>query len=275
MYKKMKFHPLEREFEGWVMRELEDYYSSLGIEAMTHAVGYEASFAADEFVNLNEKIFALQFKRPQFDKTSGGIYWQIQTSSDQFSRVKKEPSIYYALPCFFSRDLSRVSLQHILFWRQEFTDGELLFSSVTHDHKVDRIYQAMMQQGTKPDEARAALFALSEKASISQASEKSLKPKKKIVEPSNPAKVGFQDAHAVRWGRFSEEIFDCSFGIRTDDPSALKRVKMIVDAAKEASDGKDVVTVVIGVKGKHDHIVFLDKKVQGVTKSKKHKSKSL
>ena len=263
MYKDYKFHPLEREYEGWIIREIEDYFSAIDVTAMTHAVGYEKQFPADEFIKANEKIFALQFKRPNYE--NGVMSWKLKTKSNQYARVFDEPAIYYALPCFINREMSRISLNHVLFWRPEFSDGELIFEKRTSDGiNVDYLFK--LDVSLKAKEEPSDTFAKWEANMISSflIQEKEAgyetsaigKGRHKTSVATYDNMRNHNHTRAVRWGRFSEEIFDCNFGILKSDKAALNRVQTIVEALRFVEENEQVVSVIIGLNGKNGKIVF-------------------
>lgn len=244
MYRIMKFHPLEREYEGWIVRELQDYFRNIGIEPLIHAVGYERTFPADEFVKAGAlKVFALQFKRPQRDPKTSRMYWQIQTSTNQFGRVLKEDGIYYALPTFFNRDLSRVSLQHLLVWHPEFHDGELLEPVAVDGHfSLRRPADFWPAPHSAAHRDYRTDFGFHEML-------------------GDRWKALHRRPRALRWGRFAEGLFDCPLGIALPTAaSALKKgpkgtakaadkITRIVSALLAAERGEDVQSVVVGLTG--------------------------
>lgn len=122
--------PLEREYEGWVMREIEMYFNRLGIMNFTFGISphIEKDWPADEalvFSNNGEyKLIGFQFKRPKL--TSGlkdlykGLKWSV-SDKNQFDYIKKNKDMVYALPTFTNRNFRYSSLDHCIFWKPKRT----------------------------------------------------------------------------------------------------------------------------------------------------------
>lgn len=119
--------PLEREFEGWIMWQLQDYLQLAGIRSSVWAISprVESTWPADEAVVLSGKIIGLQFKRPELANPLQGVqvphfnrlHWNVGADRAQFALVKKSDEIFYCLPTFTNRDRRHESLHHCLFWR--------------------------------------------------------------------------------------------------------------------------------------------------------------
>lgn len=137
-------HPLEREYEGWVTREIEDYFVSVGRTLTVFAVRptLEAEWPADEALFVNSKVVGLQLKRPYLQKDApdpAALYWRLgqragtPPKKDKRSKKKKQQSqegtvpsqfemilasttVVYCLPAFINRKYRRGSLSHCLFW---------------------------------------------------------------------------------------------------------------------------------------------------------------
>src|SRR4051794_16800735 len=83
--------PLEREYEGWVVRGIEDYFASVEIGAQVFALGWlERRWKADEVVKIPGKIVGLQFKRADLrPNTQIGqqgpqdVYWDLAKTKGQ------------------------------------------------------------------------------------------------------------------------------------------------------------------------------------------------
>lgn len=259
MYKIFKIHPMEREFEAWIVREIEDYYLAIGLKACVHAVSYEKTVPADEMVKAYDKIFGLQFKRSKYDKKNKSVYWELNTRSDQMSRVKACKYIYYALPCFFNRDFARVSLSHVLFWRPEFADGERLLFVDNPTPKQILIKPSLDVSDVKSYSmfqpisfARYEKFQLSEAALDRVIADSARSKKNRTVHDGEP-NVESLTTYGIRWGRFSEEIFDCNIGIRTNAPNASEKVKEIISAFQSIERGDEVVSVLVGLDKKESN----------------------
>ena len=115
--------PLEREYEAWICRSIEEYFTNQGSEVHIWAVSprEEVYWPADEKVLVGKKLFGLQMKKPVYKNTSqhdfGRLNWLLHSPSGQFGLVRKTPEIYYCLPTFTNRRFSRTALDHCLFWR--------------------------------------------------------------------------------------------------------------------------------------------------------------
>jgi hypothetical protein len=59
---------LEREYEAWIVREIEDYLNRANLKYFTWAVSpkEELTYPADECVFFNGKIIGLQFKKIKY-----------------------------------------------------------------------------------------------------------------------------------------------------------------------------------------------------------------
>jgi hypothetical protein len=117
--------PLEREYEAWIVREIQDYMALSGRKATIFGVGSarEKVWPADEELNVAGKVIGLQFKRPNLggpadDPThSRRLHWRLGSPAGQLNLVLNTPEIFYALPTFTDPKYRRVSLHHCLFWR--------------------------------------------------------------------------------------------------------------------------------------------------------------
>jgi len=121
--------PIEREFEGWIVGQIDDYFSGLGVPVTLFAVSPkdESTWPADEALDLEGKLVGLQFKRPHL---RGGqpndfsrLYWELAQPATQLPLVYSHKEIYYCLPTFANRTLRREALHHCLFWRPEGSVG--------------------------------------------------------------------------------------------------------------------------------------------------------
>jgi hypothetical protein len=115
-------HPLEREYEAWIVQGIEQYFTNLGIEFAIWAVSpeLEATWPADEKLLVGCKIVGLQFKQAKlgagtlaFDR----LKWSLHSPKGQFELVKSTPEIFYCLPTFVDRAVRSHALNHALFWR--------------------------------------------------------------------------------------------------------------------------------------------------------------
>jgi hypothetical protein len=117
--------PLEREFEAWIVRAIEDDLDCRNLTYFLTAVSPtdEKTWPADESLLAFNKLVGLQFKRPHLAASGGLSYsrlrWSLSQPPTQYPLVMKTPEVFYCLPTFVNRTLSRCSLQHALFWRPE------------------------------------------------------------------------------------------------------------------------------------------------------------
>lgn len=122
---KVKYaQPIEREYESWIIQEIENYFKSLGSNIVIFAISpqLENYYPADMQLSCPGLVVGLQFKRPMIDKNKGSLndlYWSLGTPKGQFYNVFFNKEIYYCLPTFFNRDLKHQSLHHCLFWRPD------------------------------------------------------------------------------------------------------------------------------------------------------------
>lgn len=200
--------PLEREYEGWITRGMEDYFRELGFDLQCVAAGRlrESESGIDEFCSLPGKYFGLQFKRPR-RRSNESVEWDL--ASYQTGLIMAQPQMWYALPVVLNRNLRRVSLHHVLFWRPDVKDGERIYST-----------------------SSGAVYVHS-KAEGNDAFNSNLSPRVQrplLGEQSRDYDV----SHAYRWGRFSEGLLQCSVGAVNPsrlDP-ALSRAAQIARARK-------------------------------------------
>jgi len=117
-------HPLEREYEGWIVAGIERYFESLKITYAIWAISpdLEATWPADERLNVEGKFVGLQFKQAKlaagplkFDR----LKWSLHQPKGQFELPQATPAIFYCLPTFANRSARNEALDHCLFWRPE------------------------------------------------------------------------------------------------------------------------------------------------------------
>ncbi len=119
--------PLEREYEAWIIRGIEDYFFSLGLRISIWAVSPrdEINWPADEAMVVGKKLIGLQLKKVIYDddglrpRTFSRLKWTFHNPPGQFNTVLKFPEIYYCLPTFINRNLKNQALSHCLFWRPD------------------------------------------------------------------------------------------------------------------------------------------------------------
>lgn len=120
-------HPLEREFEGWIINQIELDLDSKGVSYAIFAVppDLEANFPADELSSFQGKVVGLQLKRPYLASNISDysrLYWKFNSPEHQYLDIKNFNEIYYCLPTFINRDYRRKSLERCLFWRPAKSD---------------------------------------------------------------------------------------------------------------------------------------------------------
>lgn len=117
--------PLEREYEAWLIRAIEDYLDEIGVPHRIVCIGpsIERGWPADIAGVVSGVVFGLQVKRPA---AGPEVQWPLDQPPGQFGAVKGLKDVYYALPRVRSRDQRRVVLHHTLFWRPAHSVGSTL-----------------------------------------------------------------------------------------------------------------------------------------------------
>lgn len=120
-------HPLEREYEAWIISGIENYFSDIKVNAAVWAISPvdESTWPADIGVSFPAKLVGLQIKRPMLQSSGGHgtkvgfdqVKWSLANPKGQATLVSLIPEIYYCLSCFINRMHRRQSLAHCLFWR--------------------------------------------------------------------------------------------------------------------------------------------------------------
>lgn len=117
-------YPLEREYEAWIIHQIERYFRRLHIPADVFAVSPtdEETWPGDEVVGVNDKIVGLQFKKPQLASHNAPndftrLYWNLSRPPQQLQRMVTHAEIFFCLPTFMNRDVRNEALNHCLFWR--------------------------------------------------------------------------------------------------------------------------------------------------------------
>ena len=131
---KKAFLPLEREFEAWVVHEIDAYFARYFARSFILAVSprIEKLWPADELSTIElvpgiYKVFGLQFKRPY--PVGQRLKWNL-SDKKQFDYIKGNNDVVYALPTFINRDYRHNALHHCIFWRPS--------TSMTHGEYYDR-----------------------------------------------------------------------------------------------------------------------------------------
>ncbi|HMA35592.1 MAG TPA: hypothetical protein VKY74_14090 [Chloroflexia bacterium] len=118
--------PQEREYEAWTVQQIEDYFSRIGMRSLIWAVSPrdEVTWPADEHLYMDGKIIGLQFKQTKVRSTQTNtsldysrIRWDFANPKGQFSLLQRRKEIFYCLPTFLNRKISRSALEHCIFWR--------------------------------------------------------------------------------------------------------------------------------------------------------------
>jgi len=122
-----KLIPLEREYEGWIISNIENYFETLGISYEIRALSpnEENNYPADELLQFPEsfKVFGLQMKRPSLNaknkslKQWTDLKWKLSNPPHQYQKILDNNCIYYCLPAFTNRAFRKQSLSHCYFWR--------------------------------------------------------------------------------------------------------------------------------------------------------------
>jgi hypothetical protein len=107
--------PLEREYEGWLSSQIENYFSNIGVNCEVFAISPqdENIFPSDINYFFRGKLIGLQLKRPNENL-------QFEIKKEQHNKiVDGKLPIYYALPTFFNSELKKNSIEHFVFYRPE------------------------------------------------------------------------------------------------------------------------------------------------------------
>lgn len=118
--------PLEREYEAWIVCEIESYFKAIGIVCDIWAISpkLEKTWPADEKFGFDGKVIGLQFKRPKLANLKkknpivsyDRLRWSLSTPKGQFQVILGTSDIYYCLPTFINREYRSNALDHCLFW---------------------------------------------------------------------------------------------------------------------------------------------------------------
>ena len=118
--------PIEREFESWIIHDIENYFARINKRVAIFAVSPrdEKKFPAYEAIVYDSKVIGLQIKKadlsaPRATQTSPdftNLKWELRDSG-QFSNIKRNDLIYFCLPTFINREYKSVALDHCIFWR--------------------------------------------------------------------------------------------------------------------------------------------------------------
>ncbi len=119
-------HPLEREYEAWIVHGIEDCLKLLGYKHAIWAVSpnLEATWPADEVLKTPGKLVGLQFKQAKLGSgpiSPDRLKWTLNKPPGQFELVQKNTEIFYCLPTFVNRDSRVRALDHCVFWRPDDT----------------------------------------------------------------------------------------------------------------------------------------------------------
>ena len=120
-------HPLEREYEGWIVAGIERYLTTIGLPYAIWAINpdQEKVWPADEKLLVSAKVVGLQFKQAKIASGPLGadrLHWSLHQPASQFGLIKDNHEIFYCLPTFIDREFRDEAVHHCLFWRP---DGSL------------------------------------------------------------------------------------------------------------------------------------------------------
>ncbi|MGJ7483975.1 hypothetical protein ACSFA2_01880 [Variovorax sp. LT2P21] len=115
-------HPLEREYEAWIVSGIESYLTSVGYRYSIWAVSpeIEAKWPADEILITAGKLVGLQFKQAKLATgrlAPDRLKWTLHKPKGQFELIQASPEIFYCLPTFVDRASRSKALDHCMFWR--------------------------------------------------------------------------------------------------------------------------------------------------------------
>ena len=142
-------HPLEREYEAWIVNGIERYFRDLGMEFAIWAVSpaIEATWPADEKLLTECKVVGFQFKQAKLAAGTVGfnrLKWTLHNPAGQFELVRSMPEIFYCLPTFIDRSVRSHALDHCLFWRPgEDTDYNVWYDNPTALTPYKKVRDAM------------------------------------------------------------------------------------------------------------------------------------
>ena len=116
--------PIEREYEAWIIQEIEKYFQSLGIKFIILAVSpiVESIWPADDYLSYYGLTVGLQFKKVELAQGKidfTRLFWSLSRPKNQFDLILRTPNIFYCLPTFINRDFRSQALHHCLFWKPE------------------------------------------------------------------------------------------------------------------------------------------------------------
>jgi hypothetical protein len=177
LLRKTHAHPLEREYEAWIVAEIERYFEALKVDFAIWAVSpdEEATWPADEKLLTATKIVGLQFKQAKLGAGAVGVdrlKWTLHQPPGQFHLVQGTPEIFYVLPTFVNRSARHRALDHCLFWRPDAavnlnawydnpaakTPYKKLRGSMRWGHFVESLFECSIGvRASDPAEGRAAI----------------------------------------------------------------------------------------------------------------------
>jgi hypothetical protein len=117
--------PLEREYEMWIITDLERRLRQLALQPEIFAVSptKERLWPADQCVGFSGKLFGLQFKRPclpdRSDIDIGKVKWPLAKPYWQRHLLARHSELYYCLPTFLNREARFFAADHAIFWRPD------------------------------------------------------------------------------------------------------------------------------------------------------------
>jgi hypothetical protein len=211
-----KINPLEREFEAWVIRGIQDYFELREQRVVIFAFSpfYEKNFPADAIADLPslDKGFAIQFKRPHAHKY--GYSWELD--DEQHTRISGFESIFYCFPTFVNREAHKAALHHALFWHPKWSSAWLGEPILIDRNEKNKVSQARFLQ-------QKSAFTASTSALLHKSQHEG----------------GIEFGRTLRWGGLIENAERCFLGAKTKDFEAeINRfIKMVQDQKREEPAG--------------------------------------
>lgn len=209
-----KIKPIEREFEAWVVRGIQDYFALRGLQVVVFAFSphYEKNYPADHIADLPhmDKGFALQFKKPL--GTRYGCSWKLD--DDQFDRIKRLKSIFYCLPTFVNREDHKSALQHALFWHPAWASPWLGEPILLKRNAAGSVMRARFRQ------SKGNVWGSHIQFTHSKADEKN----------------GLEFGRTLRWGAFIENAERCFIGLEIS--KFQDEINQYIDLMRRANRAK-------------------------------------
>jgi hypothetical protein len=99
--KELAIKPLEREYEGWISNEIENYFKSFGVDCDVLSISPhgEKIFPSDMSLFFRGKLLGLQLKRTYHKTDIKDLFWKFSKRKHDLI-INKNLPIYYAVPTF-------------------------------------------------------------------------------------------------------------------------------------------------------------------------------